>query len=85
MNRNIVEAQQIIYTAITTTASKYGQKILANAAFHLGSQVWEGVESAQDELCPHSLIGSQRTWQKLNVQLGVEVWGYAYENGSFTR
>jgi hypothetical protein len=41
MNKKIVEAQQIIYTAITYTSSKAAANKLARAAFYLGEQVWE--------------------------------------------
>ena len=41
MNTNIAQAQQELYKAITYTASKKGQSILANAAFYLGAQLWE--------------------------------------------
>lgn len=40
MNKQVVEAQQILYTAITLTASKTGRRKLANAAYYLGDQVW---------------------------------------------
>ena len=34
---------------------------------------------------PHSLIQSQRTWQKLGSVAGIAAWGYAYESGQFNR
>ena len=41
MNKSIRAAQQILYTAITQTASKSAQRKLANAAYHLGERLWE--------------------------------------------
>lgn len=41
MNKSVREAQQIIYTQITYVASAKGRRILADAAFHLGAQLWE--------------------------------------------
>lgn len=43
------------------------------------------LNEARNQHRAHSLIGSQRTWQHLVSVNGVAAWGYAYENGQFTR
>jgi hypothetical protein len=51
----------------------------------------DAVAVARSENRPHSLISSHRTWQILTVaalpcdELGVALWGYAYENDQFDR
>jgi membrane-bound inhibitor of C-type lysozyme len=40
---------------------------------------------AQHEQRSHSLVQSQRTFQKLVSSNGIAAWGYAYENGLFVR
>lgn len=43
------------------------------------------IEHARMEHRPHSLLGSQRSWQHLGYVSGVSAWGYAYDGGKFTR
>ena len=68
MNRNIVQAQQTIYTAITMTASKRGQQVLANAAFYLGGQVWPSEPLTPEEAqSHHSIFAVNKYGQTTNL------------------
>jgi hypothetical protein len=43
------------------------------------------IAAARRDHIPHSLIRSQRFWQKIASAGGVAAWGYAYEGGEFNR
>jgi hypothetical protein len=43
------------------------------------------IAEARRNHTPHSLIKTQRFWQKVASAGGVAAWGYAYANGEFNR
>lgn len=76
--------QQMMVFAIKACIADGRADVAGKLAAKLASQL-SAEAFARATHRPHSLIKSQRSWQKVASANGVAAWGYAYENGEFNR